>query len=422
MRSCSQARPAASLWQAGRSIVRDCSTGWIAGALAAWVLAILAVVPMRTFAQREHIAVIALLPFLAVLWVRGRQGSVDALSIVATGVGAGIAVVIKPHFALAVGSAIVVAAFAARSWRVLFAAENWIAGGLAVAYGAFVIVCYPEFVRDIVPLVQAVYLPIKMPLWKLALRPAFLCWLGSIRLLTLWRPGALSEAPYSILLAASGGFALAYLIQGKGWPYHSYPMVALGLLALAVAACDRRASDFDARAAPVGPWLQRGMLAALVLASAGWGNLHRSMDAAAAPIRQAVSKPRMLVIASDFAIGHPLTRQVDGEWVSRVGSLWISSGVFQQLIDGDLNPEQRASLIAYAKRDRDMLAEDIQSGRPDIIVVQRATFDWMAWAQADPTLAEKLKDYRPLTTVASDRRSDESFLILQRNGPGPAAR
>jgi hypothetical protein len=62
-----------------------------------------------------------------------------------------------------------------------------------------------------------------------------------------------------------------------------------------------------------------------------------------------------------------------------------------------------------------MLSADIANGRPDIIVVERAPFDWMAWAEADAVLPRQLKDYSEVERVGK-------VTILQRKAPDPANR
>lgn len=383
--------------------------GW---RLAAWTAAILTVLPMQVFGEREHIAVIVMLPLLAAAVVRAGDAVPPAMAVVVAGLGAGITVIIKPHFAIPVGAAMIAAAVHARSWRPIFAPENWIAAALAAVYGAWVLVAFPEFLRDIVPLVQAVYLPVRAPSWKLVADPTVLATLATWRVLAAWRPGELLKPPYGVLLAASAGFAVVYFIQGKGWPYHSYPILATALVALAMAGLDR----LPATIAPgteehsaAARWLPRITLAAVVVVGCAWMSFQGNMGPLVEPIRKLKPQPTMLAISADFSTGHPLAREVGGTWVSRVGSLWISSGVFHQLVVDRPQGERLARLRRYATQDRDWLIEDIRRAKPDIILVERHIFDWYAWAQADPLVSEELKNYE-------EAGSYETYVHLEWNG------
>ena len=50
-------------------------------------------------------------------------------------------------------------------------------------------------------------------------------------------------------------------------------------------------------------------------------------------------------------------------------------------------------------RDRAALAEDIERGKPDIVIVDRREFDWLAWARAHAVTREALADYREARTI-----------------------
>ncbi|MCC7348117.1 MAG: hypothetical protein IT538_12020 [Variibacter sp.] len=418
---------AIALWLAGRplrasGLVRP-ADAWLLAAAAA---ATLTVLPAYTFAEREHIALIALLPFLAALALRARGLRPDAVTLLAAGLGAGVTMVIKPHFALPVGMGIVAAAWSAGSWRVLFAAENWLAGAVAAAYGVFVVVAFPEFIQDVMPLVQTVYVPARLSLVVLLARAPVILWLAALRVLSLRRPDGMLRAPYLLLLAPSVGFFCAYLIQGKAWPYHSYPMLALAFLALAVAWVERRAEAREqAPASGRGERLKRWALAAaapgLFLVSFFWFDLASPTGALAAKVRALQAHPTMLIISSDLSLGHPLVRQVEGTWVGRPGHLWITGAAYQQLVENKPDPATKAKLLAYVKRDRDMLVEDIRRGKPDIIITERHIFDWYAWAQADPLIAEELKNYREAGSEEAfiHREWNGTLIILQRKPPAP---
>jgi hypothetical protein len=379
--------------------------------LAAWTLAVLTILPMSTFGEREHIAVMTLLPFLALVIVRAGGLPVARVSVLIAGIGAGLTMVIKPHFAIPIGLAILTAALCARSWRPVFAIENWIAGALAASYGAFVVIAYPEFIGDIVPLVRTVYVPWQMPILAVLTSAAVFCWLAALCMLARWNGRLLAAPPYAPLLAASAGFFLAYVIQGKGFPYHAYPMLALAFIAMAFAGSENlRFAAADAFAGAQ-TRMQRLVailpLAAIAVTSAVYLNIAGTTNALIEPIRRLTQHPKMLIITSDLSVGHPLTRQVGGIWVSRVAGQWITAGVFHRHLNETLDADTKAVLRAYAKRDRDMLAEDIRRQKPDIIVIEREYFDWDAWARSEPVIAEELKAYRVAEVIGY-------FTILQR--------
>jgi hypothetical protein len=409
--ACIFAAAGASMWLAGRILARARLLDDVdRPSLAALVALILTIVPAQTFGEREHIVVIALLPALAVFAVRASRLLPDVPSIIAAGIGAGIAMAVKPYFVLAVGPAILAAAVCAQSWRPLLAIENWIAGAIVVLYGAVVLLGYPQFVDDVVPIVRDAYVALRLSWWTLlGPIPAALLWVTTMGLLVLIKPGAIRAAKLRPLLAASFGFGAAFVVQGKGWSYHAYPMLALAFIGLAVAWAGRgTASEPSLSASDRIKRLSLVLLAMVVVGSTfHWMDFALDLSDLVEPIRRIKANPTMLAISSDTSVGHPLVRQVGGKWVGRVGSLWITSGVLNRRIQGKLDAETMARLDSHAARDLAMLVEDIARRRPDIILVDMAPFDWLAWAHQDPTLSELLRGYQEVETT-------DKVLILRR--------
>jgi hypothetical protein len=401
-----------SLWLSGRILRRSGLTqyadGWLLATVAA---AALVVLPAQTFGEREHIGLIAFLPFLAVAAARAKGVRPDLGSAMIAGICGGIIVIIKPHFAAAIIGTSVAAAFYARSWRPVFALENWIAAGLLAAYVAFVVVAFPQFIHDVLPMVMAVYVPVKASWPKLLIHFATPLWLAALLLIALLKRGEMFAFPFGLLLVASAGFSVSYYVQQKGWSYHSYPMLALALIALALAFFDRwhRTSSDGRSERP--KRLASALVAALIAGTTFcWMNFAVDCSALAAPIRAIKAHPKILELSADLAVGHPLTRAVQGTWVSRVSALWITAGVMLRRKHESLDAQTDARLEAYAARDRAMLTQDIASRQPDVILVDQELqgFDWLAWANSYPALAAQLKAYRPDQTVGG-------ILILRRD-------
>jgi hypothetical protein len=397
----------ASLWITGRILARarlldgvDC---WTLAAFAAFLLLIF---PSRTFAQREHIAVIVLLPALAVYVARAQRISPGFAAIVMAGIGTGIALSIKPHFSLAIVLAAAAAAYHAKSWRPIFALEHWIAGGIVAIYGLSVLIFYPRFVADVLPLVQTVYIPIRLPWVAILTRAPTILWLISIFLLARQQREAIFQPRSSILLLASCGFALAYAVQGKGWPYHTYPMLAIVLLALAILPGTREKMTSEGLAIKNSRTDRLvSLVITLCLVGAGFYWMTRAVDFTplAEIIRRNAVQPKVLAITSDIGLGHPLVRQVGGQWAQRVGSLWITDNA-EWLLKTEKSPAAVARLERYVALDRAMLLEDIRRA-PDIILLD---MDWEARTRSDPVLSELLKAY-------SEVSREEGIIILGRN-------
>jgi hypothetical protein len=368
--------------------------------LAVLVAAVLSILPAQTFGEREHIAMILLLPLFA-LWSSRLAGVEQRIvAVLAAGLGGGLALTIKPHFALGLAPAFITLLVYTRSWRLIFAPENWIAGAVAAIYGASVVVFYPTFISDILPMVMATYVPIRQSLLVMlvpVLLAAMQLWLAAS-----WRPGLFHVPAIVMLSAAACGFSLVFVLQGKGWPYHSYPTLIFVYVILAAALSSRD---------PPRPRREKAVLAGMSLVAYvtfSWLNLAYSVTMLNEPIRKLAVNPRLAIISPDIAVGHPLVRQVGGTWVMRGPFLWVTAGVIKRTRQEALEADTAKRLAAYAERDRAAIVEDIRQNRPNIIVIDRTAFDWEAWARADPALAEQLAAFR---TVASPN----GYVILHRS-------
>ena len=224
-------------------------------------------------------------------------------------------------------------------------------------------------------------------------------------------------APFLIARSGSAlrlfqpGFMATFIVQGKGWAYHSYPMLALVLIALAFAA-----TEHEPQTSASGGRRQLGPIAAfgaLSLLAFCWMNAANtvSMSALAGPIRQAKPHPTMLEISGDPAVGQPLVREVGGTWVGTVSFLWITAGGQWRRTHENLAPATAARIDDYLALDRRLLIGDIRRARPDIILVQKGPADWEAWARADPQIAELLKSYSEVVTI-------NNVLVLKRDSDG----
>ena len=385
---------AVALTFAVRILAGSAALGNVRGApFAILTLAVLIVLPAQQFGQREHIAVIALTPWLALAARRSGGESAELWLVLIAGFGAGIAMMFKPHFAIGIFFAAVALAIMTRSWRALVAPENVVAGLVVVLYAIAVMWFFPAFFSVIGPLLRDVYVPVGLGLGALISKPAVPIWFALTLLtgLAMRRNGA-AVAAVVILLAASCGFAVAFVVQGKGWAYHSYPMIALALVALGWVCAVR---DMDFLVARVGPALLAPIFAGATL----WFN--SGFDAL--PLQERVARfgahPAILAITAEPAIGHPLVRALDGVWVSRQQGLWVAAYLAHMEKASAPDSSRRAALDAYAARERAWLIADIRRTPPDIVLVDNLTDRWSDWLAAHPDLAALLKNYRRVETV-----------------------
>lgn len=359
------------------------STPYIAAAVAFFLL----VLPADLFAQREHVALIAGLPMLVLLVARSRRSPVRRADGWSAGLAAGIMIAIKPHLALAL---ILPALWLVIRQRSLAAVRTpeWVAAALlCAAYLLVVQLAFPDYTARMLPLLRLVYLPGRDS-WSNLLAGPMVMIPTVAAILTLWLSRGRPTNAAIIALLAAAGFAAAGLVQGKGYLNHGYPAVAAALVAITL----ELGRPGHARAF--------GSLCAVLLAFGGtyaYARVPQPYGLRDAIVRIGPPQPRLIGISFDFALGHPLTRWVDGRWVGRRGSLWVTGNARQQLADAALPVAERRRYEAAEQADAAMLAADIARQRPDIILVDDTP--GIQWIASHPPLAQAMRGYRPATRV-----------------------
>ncbi len=351
------------------------------------------------FAEREHFALIAFLPFAAAMVAQGKLSSQQGrresgapqlaasrlfLQILA-GVCGGVALCFKPYFALPLGAVVLFACARRRSVAPLLAPENFAAAATAVAYGLFVWLRYPDYVWSMATVAMEVYAPARYGFLDVMASPPFVF---SAVLLLAAAVGLrlLGFEPRAALLAvASAAFFATYALQAKNWFNHAYPGEALGILALVALAL----GGLRARPAEAGRFARIALLPALVVAPflcAVQLNLPAAEEypgLTAAVRANAPAHPRIAALAHQLDVGHPLTRRLGGVWIARRNALWVDNCVRQILSTKKVDDESRARLLEYAADERREFAEDMAKGRPDVLLIESAPLREWALTKAE---------------------------------------
>jgi hypothetical protein len=363
-----------------------------------WSLAfLLAILPGAVFGQREHIAVIALTPFVAITAIRWRGFDPRPVAIFA-GLGAGLAMSIKPLFALVVGLPIIVSVVRQRSLRPLLTSETCTAAVIVIGYGAVLVAAFPAYLFNYAPMVAEAYLPIRkgfgsqiaIPIAVISFSVAFL------RLVAPQNSKMWSDAtPW---LAASVGGAATFLLQGKGWPYTAF---ALCLFAIAAPLLHFYTKTIRASVAVAGFAVVVFIGLYLSLPAPGFPPLERHVQAL-------VKHPRLLTITDHIGLGHPLVRQLDGTWVGSSGAQFLAGGATLREQSSQPTQGERAKLDGIIDFERRLLLTDLRNGRPDVILVDTYLlstfpFDWLAWANSDPEVQKELSHYREVEDIGRVR-------------------
>ena len=388
---------AASLLAAWRILTLSSTLGhgrWTP--LAVWAAAVLTILPMDVFGQREHIATLTFLPALAVYMLRSERDRVPFWAVVIAGTGTGITLAFKPFFAVPVALCVLLTAVRAHSWRALFAPENVIAGGSVSAFSYYTYVAYPEYFSATYPLVRDTYLSWSMPISVFMFNSAALIWAVAAVTILSANQKTKNNSAAPVILLASLGFAISFFLQRRGWPYHSYPMVAVALLGLGFMMFGDSDAGLSSRRFKV---IGMSVMAATFILGILWFDSRVYVG----PIERAIAvlkpNPKIMVLSGEAAIGHPLVRTLHGVWVSREETLWIREFVRLTRENNTIDSPTDAKLKSYLAMERSWLIEDFKRLPPDIVLVDNLRDGWGDWVRADFELTQLLKPYSLVGTV-----------------------
>jgi hypothetical protein len=358
-------------------------------------LAVILLLPVDSFAQREHFVLFGLLPALAVAMRRYFSRKPPIWAVIVAGFGEALMLAIKPYFVVVVALMAIVTAIKHRSIRRLLAPEHLVALALLLLYGLIVLTQYPAFLTDILPAAGRLYVPLHMSAEGVLLLPgALLVYFVLIAIVVLGRRAAPSAVP--LVFAAILGCFIVYALQAKGFEYHLLPAEILAVLAFF--ALVQQATR------PI--WMRltaSGVFAALVAFPAAIAALVAVTrpEPLLAPLRVYGPNVSIAVISSDIGIGNPLARELGAHLISSTPMLWRATGAraLMKYATGD----QIAVLKADDEAEHHSLAADLRRFAPDLVLADTGDFDQLAWARSDPETASLLAAYEVATKVSSHR-------------------
>ncbi|TIS89443.1 MAG: hypothetical protein E5W89_15400 [Mesorhizobium sp.] len=349
------------------------------------------------FGQREHFALIAVLPWLALQCARQRMPDFATGTLferIMAGLGAGVVVMVKPpHFALALILPSLCLAFQRRSPKPLFVVENLLGATIATAYVTSIVVFDRAYFSEILPFVREIYLPSRMPLAEMLVDWPKIVLLFAMA--TALAAGGLKQMHWDVKipLLTALGFVPAFIIMGKGWPNHALPMAVLGIWAVGIQflrtiGCHNVA--FVRKAAAIlgcALALQFAVRSQYAVLSAN----NDPLAPAIASILGAVEKPTIISIGAQLQLAHPLARRVGGAFVSRSPAAWAVYNA-EQLARDAARPEQKHRLEGLRDKMIGEFAHEIAAKKPDIVLY--SAYGYPIWDMLEDTrIAAEIQHY-----------------------------
>lgn len=338
------------------------------------------IAPGGLLAQREHYALLLALPVAAVIARIAGRDSPNKRTLVLAGVGAGLIVVIKPHFLFVLLFPAAYAWWKSRDLRAMAIAAT--AAVVVVATYAFSICLFAKAYLVAIPMLAEVYGPMRQTTFKLLIGVAIMSPIAVGAIAYVLRPGRLSRLAI-ILLLMMAGFIVAAFIQGKGYWNHALPALGLGLVAIAVGAMSEDQ--------PRQRRLQSTLIAAMLGAGLLWSTLIIQPPKGLVPaiLRVAPPHPSMIGLGTELSIGHPAVRLVGGRWVGSRAALYTAAGVRYRTVNW--TRPAKPELKAWYDEDIALFAQDVAKHHPDVILVEDESLPWLG---REPQVMKVMRQYR----------------------------
>jgi hypothetical protein len=389
-----------------------------------WLVAIgILVLPLAgyDFGQREHLITLLLLPYLVGAAARAQALDLPRSLALGLGAAAGLAIGLKPQFALVVLGVEGLAWRARRArWPVLASPEL---GALAAALALSAVWTAwraPDYLRITLPLLWETYDAYHTPLarlvywYDLPLAGALLLSAGFVR------QAAVRALARALVAAALAAYA-AYLWAGTDWDYHRHPFRVFAIAALTLPLLRPLSRRPVAIAAAVLLAAGSLFLAPLQIraprppgqAWQGW-----SQGAATAEILGLVESHApvrsIFVFSTSVTPAFPAVNYAGVGWASRFSCLWPLPAVLRARAQEEpaLPEARRRRLDAIG---RDLIAavsDDLARARPELVLVPRAPqhqaldgidLDLFTFFERDPAFARVWSGYLPILETPSFR-------------------
>jgi hypothetical protein len=349
------------------------------------------------YGQREHLFVLALLPYYALRFCREEGRGAGRAAAITCGVVGAIGACLKPHFLAAALAPEVYWMATRRSWRPTFPPELVAFAATGLAYGAF-FALMPAAVHAFLferslPLTWHGYAAYNAPILTMIADVGV--WLPPCACLLVFAAGDRNRMVLRFARPlAIAGFVLilGYFAQHKGWSYHPIPAYAIVFVMVALAAGElldpagvtptsahaTRALSLRVVCGILVAMLAVETVTAVKLVAGGRFTSALARLEAVDPLASAIAShtaPResVLVMSTSVDTAYPLLVQLD----RRPASRYLDSETLSMLYFGTAaepgqsfpyaltNPRWRAEEARF----REELAADIQASRPGVIAV-----------------------------------------------------
>jgi hypothetical protein len=350
------------------------------------------VYPGQDFAQREHLLVASMLPYLLLAWHRAHRREVGPWLAGAVSVFAAVGFAIKPYFLLIPVLVELYLAAVRRPDETMRDPVPWLMLGVFAGYLALVVSVFHSYL-DLLPLIREHYFDMGVEQRFGRLRTLFNSRLTPVAAvlvpLVCWSLLATRGHLSRLVSMAAIGAVLVALIQAKEWSYQLLPAECMAVFLACVLVCQSlritgpgyagRAHHRNSLKLMFAFMLALYYFAAVARPVAPYklGYFHSPAAQVLAKVRQHAAGERVLWLGTELGFAFPTLNYADSPLAMRHMNLWLLQSFY-----GSCLPDGRAfrepSDMPTAERSLfESVADDLARHEPRLVVVEKQP--GMAW-------------------------------------------
>jgi hypothetical protein len=356
------------------------------------------ILPFSNFAQREHVTLLLITPYLIMATCRAKQQQVNWITALFVGLMAGFGFAIKPYFLLIFATIELYLLWKRLSIQSLLRTEIIVIISIIIGYIATLFFIHSNYLFKILPLVLNYYLSsCNFPLTTLISAKNFIfCIIVSIWYLA-WHNNAKESKPlHEILLLAMLGFLCIYLLQAKIWFYHLYPATALGSCLL-ISLCREKLS-----------YILSILIFIIFPASTAYFGTKNAIQthnwcqtAAITKYFKKHNRQKVFIFTTEASFSYGLIDQyTQADIIGRFSCFWFLPSMLQQ--------DKIQPMTKNKKKLIEIIAADLKTHHPDLILVDSRRykpylwdydFNYFQYFSKSANIKYTIKQYQYITTI-----------------------
>lgn len=376
---------------------------------------LLAVYPDDMFGQREHIMLIASMPYVtaAALRIAGIPLRLNLLRLVMLFAGLGFA--LKPHFLLAPALIEMALIVVQRrfDWR---NPALWHLAAIPFGHALFILLVTPEYVSEVIPMAFRQYAEQADAMWDVAtgglIAPTIAALVPFAGLAAYSRRMPLQKILALFVLAT----AVAAVVQAKGWSYQSLPatggclLLVFSTLAVAI---DRYLPQHRSRRSSIA--LAGLLLLVCYYHNATLGLPFRPQREYAASetkhlldiVKRESFDHKLLIISPGVLPHFPMVNYAQVQLVMRFESMWLLQGLYGDCHRRHALYNRPEDMTADERRIFEGLVHDFARERPSVLIIDRdagiptcgqGEFDYLDYFGRNPEFTAAFEGYEEIAT------------------------